>query len=222
MACWIPLITEPFDAGFATLLPSANIPEPKCLGDFVKLLSGPRLSIEVDSSTSYVESILHKAEIRYLSSYNLSDVLCAVIYSLSITTPLWFDDFVGELGEAMSKSAFEGVPPKLNEELDGWEKALETAYDIARYIIKRLAISVPLSEIQNQICEDEHCGTRLAAFSNPSSCEKLVRIIALVTCNIGLSALNWSEQNLDVVFVGFRGLSLLAFCPEAVCRFGDV
>ena len=209
-----PLITAPFDAGFATLLPSANIPEPKSLGDFVKLLSGPRLSLRVDSTTGYVESIIYRAEIRGLNSHDLSDVLCAVIYCLSITTPLWFDAFIGELGEAMSNSDYERVPPTLNEELDGWEKDLEAAYDIARFIIKRLAISIPLPEIQNQLCEDERCRTLLATFSDTSSFENLIRIITLVTCNIGLSALKWAEQNLNVVLVDFRGLLALAFVPK--------
>lgn len=205
-----PLIPAPFETGLTTPRPSINIPEPRCLGDFAKLLSGPKLSLQVlDSATGSVGYILYEAQISRITWYNITDMLSAVVHCISIVKQFWYDAFVGELGEAISNSTFQDYEPH------GWGKHLQAAYDIARFIMMKIEASVPLLEIPNQLFDDERCRTLLETYSDsPSSLEKLVRILAMVPCNLGLGALDWSEENLEVVSVKFHDIPFLALVPK--------
>lgn len=221
-----PLLTATYPSQrVGQLQPTPNIPLPKCLGDFVKLLNGPvfhgltpAASLELGYPVSVRQTGLKADAIIQIikesmvcSGYLWRRANDGELYPY-VDNPKWFREMPKRFNIAQWLDA---APKVINDDIDDQirhvAKVLNLLHDISgvnpgyRRHPVRLAI---WKKIRKWLLKD----------ASSSFIDTLLQLTALVSCGLGISAFQWSKQNLTAVIVHFRNRDLLALIPKDVAE----
>lgn len=189
-----PLFASPFDIRDGAPLATANVPEPTSLGDFVKLMRGPRLVLGAYRSVDE-HRYLREHQVFVQRITNIDDeVQDAIIQCGIMSTSMWAAALSGELH-------FTNVSSSLDKTSDRY-LWLIFVRDIMAIIQRDHPAGLSPSEIRSV----EYFSTITECCKlEPSKFELVVRLLAMVSCGLGVAALEWSEMNLTPILAKFRG-----------------
>lgn len=198
-----PLLWAPFHGSPLPPSPSQNVPEPVFLGDFIKLFFGPRIS---------PNPTFHQVQVERVSNLSNSEVFEHVLQSVERSRSVWVGSTSGELAE-MKREA-----PHILENLShsatiGGEANAQLVRSAPQYgAIIGLSIMMevlkhgrhpqllsPLEDITFQL----------------ANAEVVLRLAAHISCGLGVSAYEWSKNNLVPVFVTFEGKKIIGLAPDS-------
>ena len=186
-----------------------NVPTPMSLGDFAKLLNGPSPHPALGqlwSNQAIVEPV--KPPKTNLETFKL---LSRSMASKSV----WGAALNWEARDAMSV-AYDMI------------SVCSGGISVAQSHGSKIAVTI---ELLRRIYVDFHqsggtpnlisVASLLNTYVQKCSSDSLIRMAALISCGIGISAFHWSETHLTPVLVTFRGQQFLALAPSNVIGEGN-
>jgi hypothetical protein len=202
-----PLISAPFQQ-WPPPTPTPNIPEPVFLSDFIKLFFGPRIA--------YPPTV-HQVQVEKVSHLSNSDVFQHVLQAVERSRIVWMESTSGELAE-MSREAEmlkHLTDPAITED--------ETRAQIAKSAPQYGAI-LGLWNIVECLKHGRHPEllSRLEDMTfELADADVVLRLAALISCGLGVSAYEWSKPNLVPVFVTFEGRKFIGLAPDSALNRDD-
>ena len=210
---------------------SIPVPEPTCLGDLVKLFQGPVLAAEVDSL--YTAAVPQFATARNDNSVTIRHIdrriLCRAhrvkVSSVSIPTAvmdlvdltlktfsysdvLWYSS-MNELHHVQMQSKFYHTESGslTNSPSEDTLSVISLLHNLAHDVF---ALGKPEKVLAKWriMCKSGSVSLNVDGYAT-----LLVQMIALISCGFGVSALEWSFQNLLPVHVEFRKRLYFAMVP---------
>lgn len=193
---YAPLVGQTFhlsNLGQCTVPATDNIPEPECLGDMVKLLFGyrPLSGLLQPATTGYPSTPVAHVSVKLFKYPNDVRETMNVIKETLIRADMMWTNVTTSLGDMRYL------------ELEERNRELYSAIMILR------------------ICnspEFDHSIAENLLTDYPDLKISVIRLAALISCGLGISALTWSKDNQTLVTVDFRGHSILALVPISVAR----
>jgi hypothetical protein len=195
-----------------------RVPIPQNLGDFVKLCRGPRLLPQ--ASQTRVQVQLFGTDVDKATAVQL--VLRCIRQSGPSATAEFLNS-VTRYREKLQSMQYQSMLAKLI--LAGWPEMrniensasrLEAPDDTHRQLLQELEAFSGLQEIYCSLTSNNIESILQNDASETVVIENLVRMAALLNCEVGLSAFEWSLTTLTPVLVEFRGHPILALAPRYV------
>ena len=219
------------DLATGSLPASIPVPEPTCLGDLVKLFQGPILAAHVDFL--YTAAVPQFATAKNDNSVTLRhidrriqcrayrvkvsavsiptaimDLVDLTLKTFSYSDLLWYSS-MNELHHVQMQSKFYRTEWRsiMNTPSEDTLGVMSLLHDLAHDLF---ALGKPEKVLAKWRIMCEHGSV---SFNIEGYATLLVQMIALISCGFGVSALEWSFQNLLPVHVEFRGRLYFAMVP---------
>jgi hypothetical protein len=215
-------------SGFAGLAPN-TIPEPKCLGDLMKLFLVHRRLFETLNTpdTSFNSEMWFplwgegKYIMRWLVKVHAIIDQCDVLTALQLirdsirkSRTLWPLAFSAEL-RAIDTEPFtydETTPSNNGQSIHGLNLEAQSAVKI----IVAICVNCMVHDLQEIL--PWGLEQLLINFASRSYINTLLRLAAMISCGIGISAFEWCCQHLTPVLVKVQDHSFLALLPMRVMQ----
>jgi hypothetical protein len=193
-----------------------NIPQPTCLGDFIKLLGGgkPILSGETSDITPLKATSSHEIQVRELLCTDVFETIRLIKQCMNASKDLW-RFAMGEIEQEL-QAALENDSSfmKLDQSRDD-ANTQNIFLILLRIIFEILMAPDPEAD---QITTALMRRDEFKEFLQPSFLGGLARLTALISCGLSSSSFEWSKQNLTPLMVSFRGHTLLVLVPVSVVQ----
>ena len=190
------------DLRSGALLATDNIPEPICLGDLVKLFMGSKPVWKYNPRDSFPH-VLRKHRVQVIRVPDR-------IHDVSLAVPLMAQGLI-DAGDRWDYAS------NLASELRDVDVNLRPALKVLSQVAADARRGIHGTEIEKTWKQ------RLDApeLREIISLSTLVRLTALISCGLGISAFEWSKQNLTQLLVKVHGRPTLALGPTSVARPGS-
>lgn len=217
-----PLLIAPFNVNESMSSPSANIPEPTCLGDFLKLLNGASLRLDRENRKDDLFKQLRDRRVQVQPIITSNDQV------QPITNDVWQNLLlivrcIKESRRMWKLTALE--LPEVERELKETTAEATVTTDPASALphlqamlrIHHIYTDPPWQEPEDVTWRLINDVTFLTLLGH-SSIESLIRMAALFSCGLGVNAFEWSRQNLTPVLVEYGVRSFMSLVPDVVFR----
>jgi hypothetical protein len=211
-----------------------DIPEPRFLGDLTKLFCGPIMSLK-GSKVSQIEQHSHRVHVRPIPSDG-HDVMRLIWSSYNLPQQsVWYEAKFGEIGILSKEGQELGRAVRRIRQEDC--TFTDDDYYLALFSLNH---TVTLNETRDFIegeaqnfTEDDTVPPSAEAVAEahrlrttkaneianaltetPDILSVVARMAAMISCRLGLSALQWSERILTPVLVEFREEVFMALVPS--------
>ena len=199
------------------LTATENVPEPTCLGDFVKLLGGtnPILPRKMVTFTDNPEPAdVYKVEAQELVYNDQVETIRLLKQCMDASKDLWRSATTGMDGELLQALTVDG---HLSQDQFASDRQQHPLISIMWSLL--LQILTATDPTPENIRETLMGWNEFAAYlSRPDSLQNLVQFTALISCGLGGSAFEWSKRNLLPLTVTFRNQRLLVLVPRSVAE----
>lgn len=165
-----------------------GVPTPACLGDFIKLCQGPRLK-------DGARGVGYRVRVQAADILSTKEVLEKIQSVVSSSELLWPAARRGELAETNISSAF-----------DNHSESSNGLY------LKRVLRHLSQKGASTQ---GDDMSTLDNGKSQPIAKDDLLLATALISCGIGLGALDWMRGFFSPALVHFEGMQFIALVPIA-------
>jgi hypothetical protein len=189
-----------------------NVPEPIYLGDMTRLFLGP--ISKVDDKT--VRDIQHVKVQRVIDTNDAAGAIQLVLHCLQYSSALFAIARIIPLrNRSRERDEFESSEPCVSDSLLSRPQAgdIREKVEVAADILDRMQGIGDYQLMANQIEE--------LLLQNPSSTEALIRLAAVISCGLGVSAYEWARENMTPISVEFRGRPMLSMISKIVAADDD-
>lgn len=218
-----PLLTSRLDLARRIPIATDNIPEPFFLCDFVKLLRGPIPPLRIGSRSSIPIELPWRREIQVqtvVETNGTPEVPLCILQCIRNSKILWERAHSGELRELTRKGQelTNGFKSSKNEKQASVHRFSQKIYEAVEFVYTVFSSTKDgktYSEILLHLMQLEERKVPFQLFGS------IARLSALITCGLGVSAFDWSIQNLTLISVTVNGRSFLGLAPTSVVQPGN-
>jgi hypothetical protein len=207
---------------------SADIPEPTCLGDFVKLLDGPKFLKDPFSAPGLRTRVCKATPQGDTGSSVKAELLRCIQQSMACSPEMWDQAADGELFEYRDEAKWNQVKLPKPFYINDYMVFPVANHDCAiRNALKILNLMHDIVRVKGDF--RLYLLTRLRLWKRVKGwlihqaphfyLDNLLQAASLVSCGLGISAFDWSKKNVAPVLVEFRGKRHLALAPIAITDY---
>jgi hypothetical protein len=215
-------------AGFDCETPIAdeNIPEPNCLGDFTKLLSGPKPSpLRSFPTRTFIKYKCCQVHVQPATGIDFTGMLYILRECITHSRLNWAKEIglnlsgVIEMERPSDFEAWIGFAVRHQPDIFNAMKIFWPVVEFMLIAIQRGAnnFDFPAALALKDYLKERVPGDwQRFMLEEAGDCDMLIRLAALVSCGLGISACAWSKQNQMPSLVKFGQRTFLALIPNSI------